>query len=436
MLPTPRLIYILCLASLFFLVGAIIPAVATLGVAFLFLITMYGLLDLFFLYRLPKPHIERTIPSRLFLDVPSAASFQIQNFTKRSMEIRIAENLPLGLFSTPDSHKNRLSPRQSVDVSYQLTATQRGDFEWSRVDVRLRLPFGLFFRQYSAELPAFVQVHPNALKRRWHELIVNRSKEPVSGLSRIRRTGLGTELESLRPYRHSDPLSIIDWKATAKHHQLISRNYEEERRQTIWVLLDIGRTSAAEYNGIRQLDIQLDAILILAYTALCQGDQFGLLVFSDRMESCLNPLSGPKQIERVSSAVYALQPRRVESDYALACEYLNRHFRKRSLICMMTGVLDKTSNSVLLRYMAHFARNHLPLCITVRNPDISRLVEQPLLETPDFYQKCAAVQFWKSREETLQIMRQSGVDVLDTLPQNLTVDLVQRYLLMKEYRRI
>lgn len=231
-------------------------------------------------------------------------------------------------------------------------------------------------------------------------------------------------------------MARIDWKATARRGQLFVRNYQPHRQQSVLVALDVGRATAGEFEGLSRLDYLVNAAMLLSYVCLRQGDWFSLVAFSDRIESYLPPIRRLGNIDRVARALYELQPRLVESDYAAACRFMGLKNRKRSLICLMTNVVDRHASGVILAYMARFARHHLPLAVTLANPAVTAVAEQPIAESRDPYSKAAALDVVMARSEALTEMRRNGVDVLDVTPKQLTPELINRYLTIKWTRRL
>ena len=175
---------------------------------------------------------------------------------------------------------------------------------------------------------------------------------------------------------------------------------------------------------------------MLAFVALRQNDWFSMIAFSDRIESYLPPVNGIKNIDRVARALFELQPRLVESDYGAACRFLGLKNRKRSLLCMMTDVVDSDASNVIIAYMSRFARYHLPLAITLSNPEILHVAERPLGECEDLYSKAVALDTLAAREKALLVMRQKGISVLDVPPTRLTPELINRYTMIKSMHKL
>ena len=173
--------------------------------------------------------------------------------------------------------------------------------------------------------------------------------------------------ESLRDYVPGDDPADVAWKATARHGRLMTRNFETERSQNMLIVLDCGRLMLPQVDQLSRLDHAINASLLLSYVAMKQGDYIGLVAFSDRIESYVPPVKGRAALARMNEALYRLEARAARARLRPVCKFLALRHRKRSLIVILTDVIDKDASSMLLAYTARFARYHLPLCVTLRN---------------------------------------------------------------------
>jgi uncharacterized protein (DUF58 family) len=436
MLPSPRLIIMVLAAAPIFMAGILYEPFSALGVLYVFVLAAYMTLDALLLPRAGRIGVERALSERLSIGAPMRVILTVSNRTRRRVEIRLAEDVPATMTAEPEQCVGRLDARGRTTLSYRLTATRRGRYELGAVDVRVLPTMGLFYRQFRVHLPQEVHVFPNLVNISRYELLVRRGMTHEQGLARLRQIGQGNEFESLRPYSWGEEMSRVDWKATAKRSRLIVRNFEAERRQRVLLALDVGRATAGEFEGMSRLDYFINAALMLAYVALRQGDWVSLLAFSDRIESYLPPVRHARSVERVARVLYGLESRLTESDYDGACRFLGLKQRTRSFVCMMTDVLDREASRVIIQYMARFARHHLPLAVTLSDPELRAVAWERLSTCEDAYSKAAALDVMAAREEALLAMRRRGVGVLDVEPRQLTPELVNRYLLIKSTRRL
>jgi uncharacterized protein (DUF58 family) len=375
-------------------------------------------------------------PNRISVGLPTRIVFEVRNLCRRQVQVQLAEDIPATIDVHPAQCQAILGPGQMRSLEYSLVAHQRGRHELSDVYVRVLPAMGLLYRQFKVNIPTELQVFPNLVNLRRYELLARRGLNYEQGLAKLKRIGRGSEFESLRHYVNGDEMSRVDWKATAKRAKLIVKNYEPERQQSILVAIDIGRATAGQFGGLSRVDYLVNATLMLAYVVLRQKDWFSMVAFSDRIESYLPPVKGLKNIDRVARSLFELQPHLVESDYGAACRFLGLKNRKRSLLCMMTDVVDRDASDVIIAYMARFARYHLPLAVTMSNPEVRCIAEEPLAQCKDPYSKAVALDTLAAREEALVSMRQKGIVVLDVPPDRLTPELINRYTLIKSTRRL
>jgi uncharacterized protein (DUF58 family) len=431
MLPAPLLILLVLGGAASFLAGAFIPVFQGLGILYVVALSVWCAVDALALWRSPEPRLQRDVASRLSLAAENRVVYRIENPGTRALEVHWSEDFPERF--QPDAREARLQipGAATASAAIHIRPERRGLDRLESIDVRWRrLPAGVLFRQRRIRLPADVMVFPNLVDVRKYELLMRRGALVEGGLARQRMLGQGSEFESLRHYQHGDEMSQVAWKQTAKRSRLIVKNHQPERDQQILVALDVGRATAGEFAGISRLDYLVNATLMVGYVALRQGDWFSLVAFSDRIESYLPPVRGLKMIDRVAKALVRLEPRLVEADYGSACRFLDLKNRKRSLICLLTDIIDPRANDDILAYLARFARFHVPLAVTLSDPEIFRVAHTPLSQS-DPYLRAAAIHVLNQRSEALHAMRRRGIGVLDVPPNRLTPELINRYLRIK-----
>jgi len=306
MLPSLRLIILVMAAAPLFLAGTLYEGATAVGVLYLMLLAFYTSLDALLLPRKKRIVVGRNVAERVSVGYPTALSLTVENRTRRRMEVETAHDCPEELEVSPDRTRAVITPGGTVTFDLRLTAHQRGEHQLGRVFVRALPALGLLYRQFTVDLPTQVQVFPNLMNVRRTELLARRGSSYEQGLARLRSIGQGFEFESLRKYVQGDELSRIEWKVTARRADLIVKNFEPERQQSILIALDVGRATAGEFGGLSRVDYLVNATLMLAFIALRQRDQFSMVAFSDRIESYLPPVSGLKGLERVARALYRL----------------------------------------------------------------------------------------------------------------------------------
>jgi uncharacterized protein (DUF58 family) len=318
------------------------------------------------------------------------------------------------------------------EATYTLSPHTRGVTQFGRVVVRAPGPLGLSLRQSAfADTAEEVHIDPDISALRAYEALARRGQLLEIGVRDVRRPGEGTEFERVREHVPDDPLRQVNWKATARTGRLMTSELIPERAQPVLICLDHGRLMGVGAGTLTKLDHAVNAALLLANAALRHGDRVGMLSFDDRITTLLRPRAGRSQMRALLDAVQPLRPGDTEADYDAAFGYLDSWQRRRSLLAIFTDVVDPDQNAALLRQCARLRRRHLPLVITVRDPALDDAARQSPSDPRTTYARAVASGLLSAREDTLLVLRRSGIETLDADARTLSPRLVNRYLELK-----
>lgn len=248
----------------------------------------------------------------------------------------------------------------------------------------------------------------------------------------MRFKGQGREFESLREFVNGDEIHHISWPATARRGKLITREYTVERSQNVMVMLDTGRLMTARIGELTKLDHAINAALSIAYVALAGGDNVGLLTFGRRVRTYLPPSHKRDQLSKVLEALYAIEPGMIEPSYARAFNYLGANCRRRSLVVILTDLVDEEASAELLAYTRLLIPRHLPLIVTIGDSDLRSLVSSAPQTVADVYRQSVAEELLRQREKALRRITHAGGLALDVPVGRLSFELVNKYLEVKE----
>jgi uncharacterized protein (DUF58 family) len=331
--------------------------------------------------------------------------------------------------------------------SYHVRPRRRGDYRFGDLNLRWVGPLGLVVRQSRYPAAADVKVYPNLVGVRKYDLLLRRNRLHELGLRDARIFGEGTEFHRLREYLPDDAYRRINWKATARRAKPITTEYETERSQTVMALLDVGRmmgspvsetagisTSAHQrptVNQMAKLDFVVNAVLLFSYVAAAKGDKIGLLAFADNVTHYLAPRQGRKQFYRLLELLYGVQTTPMEPDYARAISYLSSRHKKRSLVVLFTDLTGSLGIESLVTHVAGLRRRHLPLVVTISDPDVHTLARAQPVDSKAVYERALAEQFLDERRSTLDRLNRQGVLTLDVSAENLTMAVINKYLELK-----
>jgi uncharacterized protein (DUF58 family) len=364
------------------------------------------------------------------LKKPHPVRLMIQNRSQRTLVVRVRDDVPQDFTATPDHFNLRLAPRSRSSVHYELEPGNRGVFNLESVYVRVTSLLGLWQRYLQYPVESRLHVYPDMRQMREYVLLARTDRLSLLGLRRSRRIGQDNEFERLRDYTLDDNYKHIEWRSTARRGKLTVKDFQANQSQRVLFLIDCGRMMTGTSQGISLLDHALNAALMLSYVALGKGDSAGLLCFADEIQRYVPPRGGMAQMNRLLHATFDRFPRLVESRYDQAFVYLNSRCRKRTLVILLTNVIDEVNANQVSQYLMRLVGRHLPLAVLLRDHAIFDAVAPPVDET-SLYRAAAAAEIINWRRGVLKDMTSQGVLSLDVFPEQATAPLVNRYLEIK-----
>jgi uncharacterized protein (DUF58 family) len=321
-------------------------------------------------------------------------------------------------------------------LRYTVTPAGRGEERFGATVIRCPGPWRLGLRQSCVGQGGTVRIDADLAAIRVYEALARRGQLAELGVRTQRRPGEGTEFERIREAVPDDPQRRINWKATARTGRLMATELIPERAQPVIVCLDHGRLMGVGAGALTKLDHAINAALLLIHVALATGDRVGLFAFADQVTVTLPARPGRLQMRRFLDAVRPLRAGEVEADYDEALTQLSRWQRRRALVVIFTDVLDPDQGQALVRQCARLRRQHLPLVITVRDPALEDTARARPVDAPSAYARAVASGLVADREQTLELLRRSGVETLDADARTLSPRLVNRYLELKRSSRL
>ena len=376
-------------------------------------------------------HIERECQTVASLRHNHRVELSIENRRNRAEMVWIRDGVPPEMNATPDEFRLALAPRSRSTVHYHVQAMRRGAFVFDAVYLKLRSRLGLWRRYTKHPLTSTVKVYPDLKQLSEYALLARTNRLNLMGVRRTRRIGQDNEFERLRDYTLDDNYKHIDWRSTARRNKLTVKDFQTNQSQRVIFMLDCGRMMTNESSGISLLDHALNSILMLSYVALNRGDSVGLVTFSDAVHSSVPARSGSGQMNHLLHATYDRFPRLVESRYEEAFLHVSSRFRKRSLIVLLTNIIDEVNSWQIHQYLTRFAGRHLPMAVVLRDRSLYSAVDATRLVGSQLYYAAAAAQIITWRQQVLRDLRHHGVLVLDSFPETMTAPLINQYLEVK-----
>lgn len=402
------------------------------------LLLLAALVDALRVWRTPVPQVHRRISHALPLGHWRDLVLEVTNTASRSVYLQVFDRYPECADSEGLPATLELGAQQMAAIPARLRFHQRGDHVLAGTHLRYSGPFGLACRTVIAGEHTTVRVYPDFAAVARYALLATDNRLSQLGVRRRQRRGEGLEFRQLREYRPGDALRQIDWKATSRLRKLVSREYQDERDQQIVFLLDCGFRMRSQDGAQSHFDTALNALLLLSYVVLRQGDAAGCLTFADgsqyggRSGRWLAPAKGRERMAVLMNTLFDLQPTHRTPDFRRLATDCAARLHKRSLIVLMTNLRDEDADDLIAGAQL-LGERHLVLVATLRETVLDTLREQgdsvPVASA-------SARLFLAERERALQRLKAAGLLVLDTVPEQLPVRLVNAYLEIKRSGRL
>jgi uncharacterized protein (DUF58 family) len=377
-------------------------------------------------------HVARHLPSRFQIGIENEVSISLESRLARRVAFSVKDDYPSQLELRGQRPLTLDSGLMPARASYKLFATTRGDYRFGDLWIRWSSPLGLITRQARVPAAENIKVYPNLKEAKRHELLARRNRDLLAGLRRTPARGQGREFESLRDYVQGDEMRHIAWTATARRGRMITRQYQVERNQSIVVLLDAGRLMTSRLGQLTKLDHAINATLSMAYVALRGEDNIGLVIFARQVESYLPPKRGHGQMQAFFEALYNVRAQMIEPSYSRAFQYFSRECKRRSLVIILTDLVDRDASAELLGNTTALMPRHLPLIVTIGDNDLRSLVAEVPKNVTEVYRQSVAEELLQQREEALARITDAGGLALDVPAGQLSFHLVNKYLEVKE----
>ena len=429
--PTRRLALVIAFAAPLWLLSGSIVGEWIAGLA-LFAIVAAVVVDV---AAMPRPHdleVRRIFPETVGVGDRVEGQYLIASRWGQKLLATLFDALPPKyLAGAALFDETLLRPLGALEQRFTVTGASRGAAPLGDVAVRVRTALGLVARTFRYPQTDSVLVAPSlAGVKRFRWLAVHHRLATV-GVRDARRRGEGRSFARLRDYVVGDDPRHIDWKATARRGHPITREFTVEQSQTVFILVDAGRSMTQLAGRYPRFEYALSAALLLADVAITAGDRVGALVFDDQLRALVPAQRGVTALHALRTALVPVQATMVEPDYAAAFRMLAQRQRKRALIVLVTDVIDARAARSLLAHLTRGASRHLAVVVALRNDALLEAATIRGSRVSDMYESAAAEELLAERLTSLQRMRDAGVVVLDVPPDAMAAAVVNQYLALK-----
>ena len=383
------------------------------------------------------------------LDGATEIELTLENRSRVIVDCRLEDDLPPALAPEPTVHRVMAFPRVPATVRYRIEPQERGDWDAHSLYVRYRSPLGLAERWAFAPLEQRVRVYPALRTGEEQQIFLARSRQIDLQLRQARQRGLGRDFESLREYREGDDLRDICWTASARRGTPITRQYQIERSQPVWIVLDCGRLMRSRIASVApgraalpagspsarmhsKLDFACTTAVSLAQLALFSGDRVGLLAYGQGIQQRLLPGRGGAHLRQLIEALAQVRAEGSEADHLRATATLNRLQPRRSLILWITDLAESAMRPEVVDGAVQLLRRHVLLFVAMAQPEVDVIAQARPKNVEQMFRATAAQEMSGRREVLFARLHEQGALTLDLNPEVLTSTVLNNYLTVKE----
>lgn len=375
--------------------------------------------------------IRRYLPKVFSLGDPNTVRIRLRNRSKLNLRLSVIDELPVQFQKRDFSVDLDLAPLEEKELSYDLTPIQRGEYTFGAVNIFVETMLGLLQRRVVHNFPMEVPVFPSIIQMKQFELKAFDRISHNQGIKRIRRLGHSYEFEQIKNYVRGDDYRSINWKASSRRAQLMVNQYEDERAQQVYSIIDKSRAMRMPFSGLSLMDYAINTSLAISNIALQKHDRAGLLTFSDKIGTTLKADRKVNQLNKILNALYKEKERNLEANYELLYHAARKLIKGRSLLILYTNFESSYALERVLPILRRINNLHLLVVVFFENTEIKDFVKSQVDNTEDIYHQTVAQQFIAEKAAMVHKLKQYGIQAILTKPQDLTVNTINKYLELK-----
>ena len=347
------------------------------------------------------------------------------------VQLKIYDELP-SQFQVRDTYfETTVQPRSTGEIHYTLRPLKRGNYNFGAINVFVHSPLALIVRRYREQQGLNLPVYPSFIQMRKYEFLAIHNRLQMSGIKKIRRIGNNYEFEQIKDYVQGDDYRTVNWKATARKGSLMVNQYQDERSQNLYCIIDKGRVMKMPFQQLSLLDYSINATLALCNIAIRKSDKAGVLTFNENKIQYLKAENRNSQMMRIADMLHQQKTRYLESNYEALYIQLRTLVNQRSLVVLFTNFESLSGMQRNLTYLKRIAKHHTLIVVFFENTELQSLTESKARSLEEIYIKTIAEKFVFEKKQIVLELQQHGIHTILTAPQHLTVNTINKYLELK-----
>ncbi|WP_298904107.1 DUF58 domain-containing protein [uncultured Psychroserpens sp.] len=374
---------------------------------------------------------RRVLPEKFSNGDENPIHIIINNYYTFNVNITIIDEIPEQFQVRDFNIKRQLEASSTSEIEYRLRPVERGEYHFGKLNIYVTSVFGLIARRFTYNDKAMVPTYPSFMQLRKYDLLAISNNLHQYGIKKIRKIGHTMEFEQIKDYVLGDDLRTINWKATAKRNQLMVNQFQDEKSQPIYSIIDKGRVMKMPFDRLTLLDYAINASLVISNVALKKQDKAGILAFSKKVENIVVAEKRTSQMNLILETLYNVNTDFFESDYSRLYADVKRNITHRSLMLLYTNFETLDGLHRQLPYLKGIAKSHLLVVIFFKNTELNHIITEKAETVQQAYDKVIAEKFAFEKRLIVNELQKYGIQSILTSPQNLTIDTINKYLEIK-----
>jgi len=387
--------------------------------------------DIVMLYSNSAIKAQRILPEKFSNSDENTVQVHIQNEYGLRLFAEVIDEIPVQFQKRDFMKRLQLQAHKTTSFNYSLKPLKRGEYIFGNLNIYISSSLKLVRRRYTFNRDQLVKVYPSFIQMKKLDFLAIDQKMNLHGIKKIRRIGHTMEFEQIKEYVRGDDVRTINWKATAKHKQLMVNQFQDERSQPVYSVIDSGRMMKMPFEGLRLLDYAINSSLAFSNVALKKKDKVGMLSFSNKIDQLQKASSKLSQLHQIMEALYNVNTGFYDSDFSLLYSRLKRHVAHRSLLMLYTNFEHTSALKRQLPYLKAIAKNHLLVVIFFENTEMTELMRKSPKNISESAHQTIAEQFAHDKRLMVKELQKHGIQTLLTAPKELSVNAINKYLEVK-----
>jgi len=390
------------------------------------------MLDLFILF-FSKSNVGavRVVNTQLSLGDKNAVRVKVTSAYNMPVSLRIIDELPYQLQVRDFEEWLFLNPGESKEFVYLIQPNKRGVYLFQDINIYVSTLLRVVERRITINAKQEVAVYPSVLQMKKYELQVFSKTAIFQGIKKIRRIGNNNEFEQIKTYVQGDDIRTVNWKATSRKGELMVNQYQDERSQQVYCVIDKSRSMRMPFDNLTLLDHSINSALVLSNIILRKNDKVGVVTFSDKLGSRLSAENTTTQLRRIMDVLYRQKTRFMESNYERLYFGLRNTIKGRSMVLLFTNFESMYALKRNLPLLRKINQQHLLVVVFFENSELKKASKMEANHVKDIYVKTLAGKFALEKELIVIELRKYGIQSVLTKPENLSVDTINKYLELK-----